>query len=151
MSRASYAGVAGVSVVAPDYNPNFDYEDAGKNHSVWFLDVATFLNQLRQVRDAKAGGIAIYRLGTEDVSIWDALSVRRDFKMDDASRALLEVLKGTDTIADVGDGEIVSVDANQSDGLRSLALDEEGYMTASYSKFPQFPTLYHQGAGDPHL
>jgi len=150
MSRASYAGVAGVSVVAPDYNPNFDYEDAGRNHSVWFLDVATFLNQLRQVRDAKAGGIAIYRLGTEDVSIWDALSVKRDFKMDDAARALLEILKGTDTIADVGEGEIVSVDENQSDGLRSLALDAEGYLTASYSKFPQFPTLYHQGAGDPH-
>src|SRR5437870_2198268 len=84
MSRASYAEVAGVTVAAPDYNPYFDYEDADKDHSVWFLDVVTFLNQLRRVREAKAGGVAIYRLGTEDVSIWDALSVRHDFKMDDA-------------------------------------------------------------------
>lgn len=150
MSRASFAGVAGVTVAAPDYNPYFSYEDADKNHSVWFLDVVTFLNQLRQVREAKAGGVAIYRLGTEDVSIWDALSVHRDFKMDDASRSLLEVLKGTDTIADVGEGEIVSVDQSQSDGLRTLAVDNDGYLTAAYSKFPQFPTLYHQGAGDPH-
>jgi peptidoglycan-N-acetylglucosamine deacetylase len=150
MSRASYAEVAGVTVAAPDYNPYFYYEDADKDHSVWFLDVVTFLNQLRRVREAKAGGVAIYRLGTEDVSIWDALSVPRDFKMDDASRSLLEVLKGTDTIADVGEGEIVSVDESQSDGLRTLAVDRDGYLTAAYSKFPQFPTLYHQGAGDPH-
>src|SRR6195256_1407018 len=83
MSRASYAEIAGVTVAAPDYNPNFSYQDSNKDHSVWFLDVVTFLNQLRQVRGAKAGGIAIYRLGTEDVSIWDALSVHQDFKMDD--------------------------------------------------------------------
>ena len=150
MSRASYAEVAGVTVAAPDYNPYFYYEDADTDHSVWFLDVVTFLNQLRQVRDAKAGGVAIYRLGTEDVSIWDALGVRRDFKMDDTTRSLLEVLRGTDTIADVGEGEIVSVDQSQSDGRRALAVDENGYLTATYSHFPQFPTLYHQGAGAPH-
>lgn len=150
MSRASYAEVETATVAAPEYNPYFYYEDADKDHSVWFLDVVTFLNQLRAVRDAKAGGFALYRLGTEDVSIWDALGVHRDFKMDDASRSLLEVLRGTDTIADVGEGEIVSVDENRSDGLRTLAIDPEGYLTTTYSKFPQFPTLYHQGAGAPH-
>jgi cellulose synthase/poly-beta-1,6-N-acetylglucosamine synthase-like glycosyltransferase/peptidoglycan/xylan/chitin deacetylase (PgdA/CDA1 family)/spore germination protein YaaH len=150
MSRASYADVAGVTIATPHYNPYFYYEDADKDHSVWFLDVVTFLNQLRAVRDAKAGGFALYRLGTEDTSIWDALAVPRDFKMDDASRSLLEVLRGTDTIADVGEGEIVSVDETQSDGQRALAVDKEGYLTATYSKFPQFPTLYHQGAGAPH-
>jgi cellulose synthase/poly-beta-1,6-N-acetylglucosamine synthase-like glycosyltransferase/peptidoglycan/xylan/chitin deacetylase (PgdA/CDA1 family)/spore germination protein YaaH len=150
MSRASYAEVSGVTINAPHYNPYFYYEDADKDHSVWFLDVVTFLNQLRAVRDAKAGGFAIYRLGTEDVSIWDALNVPRDFKIDAASRSLLEVLRGTDTIADVGEGEIVSVDETQSDGERTLALDQDGYLTATYSKFPQFPTLYHQGAGAPH-
>src|SRR5207247_9134236 len=99
MSRANYAEVTGVTVAAPDYNPYFDYEDADKDHSVWFLDVVTFLNQVRRVREAKAGGFAIYRLGTEDVAIWDALGVANDFKLDTATRAALEVLKGTDTIA----------------------------------------------------
>lgn len=150
MSRASYAGTKGVSVVAPDYNPFFYYQDAGRDHSVWFLDVVTFLNQLRQVREIKAGGFAIYRLGTEDVSIWDALSTSRNFQMSGASRSRLEILKGTDTIADVGEGEIVSVDETQSDGSRALAVDDQGYLTARSSKFPQFPTLYHQGAGAAH-
>src|SRR3954464_724720 len=150
MSRASYAEVETATVAAPHYNPYFYYEDADKDHSVWFLDVVTFLNQLRRVREAKAGGFAIYRLGTEDVSIWDALNIPNDFKMDFASRSALQVLKGTDTIADVGEGEIVSVDASTADGRRTLAVDQEGYLTANYSKFPQFPTLYHQGAGTAH-
>ncbi|MEP6698714.1 MAG: glycosyltransferase [Verrucomicrobiota bacterium] len=150
MSRASYAEVESLSIGAPDYNPYFYYEDADKNHSVWFLDVATFLNQLGAVRDGKAGGIAIYRLGTEDVAIWEALNVPRDFNPDPATRAQLEVLEGTDTIADIGDGEIVSVDESRADGRRTLALDGEGYLTATYTKFPQFPTLYHQGAGAAH-
>src|SRR3954447_7602658 len=150
MSRASYAEIAKTTIEAPHYNPYFYYEDADKDHSVWFLDVVTFLNQLRRVREANAGGFAIYRLGTEDVAIWDALAIPNDFKMDTATRAPLEVLKSTDTIADVGEGEMVSVDESRADGYRTLAVDAEGYLTATYSQFPQFPTLYHQGAGGPH-
>ncbi len=150
MSRASSAGTESVSIAAPDYNPSFYYEDADKVHTVWFLDVATFLNEVREVRDEKAGGFALYRLGSEDTAIWDALNVPRDFKIDNQTRPLLEVLKSTDTITDVGDGEIVTVDEDRSDGMRTLTVDPEGYLTASYTKFPQFPTLYHQGEGGEH-
>ena len=60
-------------VTGPGYNPYLYFEEGEKEHAVWFLDVATFLNQVREVRDAKAGGFALYRLGTEDPAIWDAL------------------------------------------------------------------------------
>lgn len=150
MSRASSAGIDSVSIAGPDYNPSFYYEDANKVHTVWFLDVITFLNQLREVRAQKAGGFALYRLGSEDTGIWDALNVRGDFKFDAATRSSLEVLKGTDTITDVGDGEIVTVDESRSDGKRELSLDGDGHLVATYTQFPQFPTLYHQGAGGEH-
>ncbi|HJX98777.1 MAG TPA: polysaccharide deacetylase family protein [Chthoniobacterales bacterium] len=150
MSRAYNAEVGTAEVIAPSYNPYFYFQEEDKEHAVWFLDVATFLNQLREVRGQKAGGFALYRLGTEDPAIWDALAVRRDFKIDNQTRDALEVLKGTDTITDVGDGEIVSVDENRADGRRTLAVDGEGYLTAKYTKFPEFPTLYHQGAGGEH-
>jgi cellulose synthase/poly-beta-1,6-N-acetylglucosamine synthase-like glycosyltransferase/peptidoglycan/xylan/chitin deacetylase (PgdA/CDA1 family)/spore germination protein YaaH len=150
MSRASAAGVETVGIAAPDYNPSFYYEDADKVHTVWFLDVVTFLNELREVRQEKAGGFAVYRLGSEDVAIWDALNVRPDFKIDNQTRDALETLRGTDTITDVGDGEIVTVDESRSDGTRNLTVDPESYLTANYTKFPQFPTLYHQGAGGEH-
>jgi peptidoglycan-N-acetylglucosamine deacetylase len=150
MSRANNAEVETAEVSAPGYNPYFYFEDGDKEHAVWFLDVVTFLNELREVRDQKAGGFALYRLGTEDPAIWEALNVSRDFKIENQTRRSLEVLKGTDTITDVGDGEIVTVDESRSDGMRHLAVDREGYLTAKYTKFPEFPTLYHQGAGGEH-
>ena len=150
MSRASSAGIESTEVSAPGYNAYFYYEDNDVEHAVWFLDVVTFLNELREVRKQRAGGIALYRLGTEDSAIWDALSTPSDFKFDTSTRSLLEVLRGTDTIADVGDGEVVTVDQSRADGLRSLGIDKDGYLTATYTKFPEFPTLYHQGAGDTH-
>ncbi len=150
MSRAQNAEIESAEVIGPDYNPYFYFEDNDKEHAVWFLDVVTFLNQLRDVRDYKAGGFAVYRLGTEDPAIWDALAVPHDFKLDTQTRDQLEVLKGTDTITDVGEGEIVTVDESRADGSRKLAVDGDGYLTAKYLKFPEFPTLYHQGAGGEH-
>src|SRR5438270_1348338 len=150
MSRASNAEIASAEVSAPGYNPYFYYEDNDKDHAVWLLDVVTLLNELREVRKQKAGGVALYRLGTEDTAIWDALAVAPDFRLDLATRSLLEVLRGSDTITDDGDGEIVTVDESRADGMRTLAVDKDNYLTANYTKFPEFPTLYHQGAGDAH-
>jgi cellulose synthase/poly-beta-1,6-N-acetylglucosamine synthase-like glycosyltransferase/peptidoglycan/xylan/chitin deacetylase (PgdA/CDA1 family)/spore germination protein YaaH len=150
MSRAHNAEVDTAEVIGPNYNPYFYFEEDDKEHAVWFLDAVTFLNQLREVRDEKAGGFALYRLGTEDPAIWDALNVPRDFKLDKPTRQALEVLKGTDTITDVGEGEIVTVDESRSDGARGVSVDADGYFTAKYLKFPEFPTLYHQGAGGEH-
>src|SRR5206468_3739933 len=84
------------------------------------------------IGEKKAGGFALYRLGSEDPSIWDALSVPRDFKLDNRTRKSLEILEGTDTITDVGDGEIVTVDESRSDGRRNLAVDPEGYLAGKY-------------------
>lgn len=160
MSRANDAEIQSTEVQGPSYSPYFYFQDEDKEHAVWFLDAVTFLNQLRDVRDEKAGGFAVYRLGTEDAAIWDALSIPRDFKFaaadsssspaDLQTRQSLELIKSTDTIADVGDGEIVTVDEERIDGERKLALDSDGYLTAKYVKFAQFPTLYHQGAGGEH-
>src|SRR5467141_2306827 len=80
MSRANNAEIESTEVSGPSYNPYFYFEEEDKEHAVWFLDVVTFLNQLREVRGQKAGGFALYRLGTEDPAIWDALAVSRDFK-----------------------------------------------------------------------
>src|SRR5881296_1947380 len=150
MSRANDAEVESTEVKGPSYSPYFYFQDEDKEHAVWFLDAATFLNQLREARDQKAGGFALYRLGSEDPAIWDALSVPRDFRFDNQTRQSLEPIKSSDTIADVGDGEIVTVDEDRKDGARKLTVDAEGYLTAKYVKFAEFPTLYHQGAGGEH-
>jgi cellulose synthase/poly-beta-1,6-N-acetylglucosamine synthase-like glycosyltransferase/peptidoglycan/xylan/chitin deacetylase (PgdA/CDA1 family)/spore germination protein YaaH len=150
MSRAKNADVESAEVTGPGYNPYFYFEDGDQEHAVWFLDATTFLNELRDVRDQKTGGFAVYRLGTEDPAIWDALVFPKDFKFDNQTREQLEILRGTDTITDVGEGEIVTVDESRADGRRTLAVDADGNLTAKYTKFPEFPTLYHQGAGGEH-
>lgn len=149
MSRASYADVAGFSVSAPDYSPSFSYDDGDDEHTVSFLDATTFLNELRSARQKKVGGIAVFRLGTEDSAIWDAMNLRPNVKPDAATQNALGLLKSTDTIADIGDGEIVSVDESRSDGSRRVGVDAAGNFTAAYLQFPKFPTLYHQGGGKP--
>ena len=163
MSRANDAEIKSVEVTGPSYSPFFYFQDEDKEHAVWFLDAVTFLNQLRDVRDEKAGGFALYRLGSEDPAIWDALNVPRNFnfaaanlrasqesELDKQTRQSLELIKSSDTITDVGDGEIVTVDEDRTDGMRKLAVDDDGYLTAEYVKFAEFPTLYHQGAGREH-
>src|SRR5437762_11898034 len=139
-----------MKVNVPNYSTYIYYQEEDKEHAIWFLDAVTFLNQVREVRNQKAGGFAVYRLGSEDPAIWDALNVPRDFKLDNPTRQALEVIPSTDTITDVGEGEIVTVDENRADGMRKLAIDADGYLTAKYTKFPEFPTLYHQGAGGEH-
>src|SRR5919198_2822323 len=141
MSRANDAEIGTVQVQGPSYSPYFYFQDEDTEHGVWFLDAITFLNQLRDVRDEKAGGFALYRLGSEDPAIWDALNAPRDFKFDNQTRQALELIKSTDTITDVGDGEIVTVDEDRTDGLRKLAVDADGYLTAKYVRFAEFPTL----------
>ncbi|HEX3817152.1 MAG TPA: polysaccharide deacetylase family protein, partial [Chthoniobacterales bacterium] len=150
MSRASYAEIPGFSAGAPDYNPTFSYDDGDDEHTVSFLDATTFLNELRSARGKKVGGIAIFRLGLEDSAIWEAIKLPPHAKPDAQVQNELGILKSTDTITDIGDGEIVSADESRADGLRTIGLDAAGNFTATYKQFPEFPTLYHQGGGKPH-
>ena len=145
MSRASYADVPGFEAGAPDYNPTFSYDDGEEEHTVSFLDATTFLNELRSARRKKTGGIAIFRLGLEDSAIWDAIKLPADEKADARVQSELGVLKSTDTIADIGDGEIVSVDESRADGLRKIGLDAQGNFTAAYEKFPRVPDALSPG------
>ncbi|MGH7938557.1 MAG: polysaccharide deacetylase family protein, partial [Chthoniobacterales bacterium] len=150
MSRASYAEVPGSAAGAPDYNPTFSYDDGDDEHMVSFLDATTFLNELRSARRKKVGGIAVFRLGLEDSAIWPAIKLPVNVRPDAQVQDELGVLKSTDTITDIGDGEIVSADESRADGLRAIGLDAAGNFTATYKQFPEFPTLYHQGGGKPH-
>jgi peptidoglycan-N-acetylglucosamine deacetylase len=56
-------------------NPYVTYADsAGADHVAWFLDGVTAWNEARAGVDLGAAGSAIWRLGSEDPSIWHAIS-----------------------------------------------------------------------------
>src|SRR5258708_26239905 len=100
MSRANDAEIDSVQVQGPSYSPYFYFQDEDTEHAVWFLDAVTFLNELRGVRNEKAGGFALYRLGSEDPAILVALKVPRDFNFADQKRQALGLIKTTDTITE---------------------------------------------------
>ena len=45
-------------------------EDNGVEHQVWFLDAVTALNQMRAAREVGIRTFALWRLGSEDRSLW---------------------------------------------------------------------------------
>ena len=177
MSRASEAGLDAdlsgkkTEVGPPSYNGQYQYaeQDSGEEHTVSFHDAITIYNPLRAARAAEFGGIGIVRLGMEDPQIWDVL----ELKGQPSSGALkaLGTIKASDTITNVGRGEIVKVDPTRDDGARVVTIDtsapplihpndtfesttlaevHKGLLRASYVDFATYPILYHQGAGGEH-
>jgi hypothetical protein len=55
-------------------NPHFSFiEDNGQRHDVWFLDGITAFNEIHAADVYRPAGYAVWRLGSEDPSIWSVL------------------------------------------------------------------------------
>ena len=55
-------------------NPHFSFiEDDGKRHDVWFLDGVTAFNEIHAADIYQPAGYALWRLGSEDPSVWSVL------------------------------------------------------------------------------
>jgi peptidoglycan/xylan/chitin deacetylase (PgdA/CDA1 family)/spore germination protein YaaH/glycosyltransferase involved in cell wall biosynthesis len=101
-------------------NPHFTYaEDDGKTHQVWFLDAVTAFNQIHAADPYRPAGYALWRLGSEDPSIWSVLGRSYDAP---APEGLREIAMGSD-IDFEGVGEILRIAAQPSPGNRKYELD----------------------------
>ncbi|QBP42468.1 glycosyltransferase [Paenisporosarcina antarctica] len=111
-------------------NPYIKYKDKNKSHELWFLDSATFHNQWKMAISSGAKGVALWRLGTEDPSIWDIVKGHE-------TNQLLAVKNGDITYYS-GEGSIFRTKTDQHVGERSLDFDESGLITAeSYISMPK--------------
>jgi cellulose synthase/poly-beta-1,6-N-acetylglucosamine synthase-like glycosyltransferase/peptidoglycan/xylan/chitin deacetylase (PgdA/CDA1 family) len=103
-------------------NPHFSYmEDGNIRHDIWFLDGATAFNEIHAADVYAPAGYALWRLGTEDPSIWDVMG--RPYGS--PAPAGLQDIPISDDIDFEGQGEILRVDANPSTGTRRLELDPQ--------------------------
>ena len=119
----------------PDtFNLHYSYEDENDRvHTVWMLDGVTAYNELRASERAGVRGTAMWRLGTEDPSMWDIWDATH---ADDATRAKLqEVPAGYDIIRE-GDGDIWRITATPTSGKRTFdydsssdAIDDESFQS----------------------
>jgi len=103
-------------------NPHFSFvEDDGKRHDVWFLDGVTAYNEVHAADAYRPAGYAVWRLGSEDPSIWSVLGRDYDSPPPDMLR---HIGRGQD-IDFEGEGELLQVTQTPEKGARSFALDTD--------------------------
>jgi cellulose synthase/poly-beta-1,6-N-acetylglucosamine synthase-like glycosyltransferase/peptidoglycan/xylan/chitin deacetylase (PgdA/CDA1 family)/spore germination protein YaaH len=104
-------------------NPHFEYidEDNNQRHVVWFLDGVTVLNELRAARALGLQTFALWRLGSEDSSLWN---VWDHPSSPDAPQALNSVQPGHDVDTE-GDGDIIRVTSLPKAGVRTVTVDTD--------------------------
>jgi cellulose synthase/poly-beta-1,6-N-acetylglucosamine synthase-like glycosyltransferase/peptidoglycan/xylan/chitin deacetylase (PgdA/CDA1 family)/spore germination protein YaaH len=101
-------------------NPHFSYaEDDGQKHEVWMLDAVTAFNQIHAADIYKPAGYAIWRLGSEDPSLWSVLDRNYDAT---APEALKVIPSGLDVDFE-GEGEILRVSGKPAPGARSIEIE----------------------------
>jgi len=102
-------------------NPHFGYvDDDNRQHEVWFLDAVTALNEMRAAQTLGIHTFALWRLGSEDRSLWRVWDVPGEANAPDR---LKDVPPGQDVDME-GYGEILHIEAKPTNGTRDLAIDK---------------------------
>ena len=101
-------------------NPTFHWTDDDSTRSiVWFLDGATGWDQIRAAERAGVAGVGVWRLGSEDPSLWSVLG-RGGLS---ASPAALSKMSIEYDVNFIGTGEILRMVAEPTQGHRTMRVD----------------------------
>nr|WP_156319884.1 polysaccharide deacetylase family protein [Bacillus sp. FJAT-18017] len=115
-------------------NPYLRYKQDGKNHTVWFLDAATFYNQMKLAIDSGSRGVALWRLGSEDPAIWDFINQPDEIQNPSAA---LDTLASNEPDIVTGAGEVIKVSKAET-GKRTIKLNGNGLIdSVNYAKLPK--------------
>jgi len=122
-------------------NPHFTYLDGDNSrHDVWYLDGVTALNQMRAARSLGITTFALWRLGSEDRSLWKVWDLPWD---KDAPSKLNVVDPGQDVDIE-GEGDILRIESEPSPGTRDITVDASSLVTNEV--FRALPSPYRIGA-----
>ncbi len=106
----------------------YDDEDAHVRHQVWFLDAVTVLNEMRAARALGLQTYALWRLGSEDNSMWKVWD--QPTKVDPV-KELAQVEPGYDVDTE-GEGDILRVTRKPQSGKRTVTMDDDGAVPLEY-------------------
>ncbi|HEY2849744.1 MAG TPA: glycosyl hydrolase family 18 protein, partial [Gemmatimonadaceae bacterium] len=147
MVRAKEHG-ATVQFDSVSLNPYITYTDsAGTDHVAWFLDAVTAWNQAQAGVALGAAGTAVWRLGSEDPSIWNAIS-------NDVPRGqpttLADIPGGYDPKF-AGVGGLLRITTRPQPGHRLLQVDPRTQLITheSITQFPSPWVVERFGSSDP--
>jgi peptidoglycan-N-acetylglucosamine deacetylase len=104
-------------------NPHYEYidEDTHTRHVLWFLDGVTLLNEMRAARGLGLQTFALWRLGSEDRSMWNVW----DKPSNPAALDGLGSLQPGHDVDNTGSGDILRVTGLQKTGKRTVTVDTD--------------------------
>ena len=122
-------------------NPHFSYLDEHSfRHDIWFLDAVTALNQMRSAQSLGIQTFALWRLGSEDRSLWKAWDLPGDTG---AAEKLRDVPPGAEVDME-GQGEILRIENKPAHGSRDLTVDANSQLITD-EVFQNLPEPYRVG------
>ena len=117
-------------------NSSFAYTEGGVRHDIWLLDAAAMHGELRTLRAMGLNAVALWRLGTEDPSIWTMFGRHRVLP---PASAIEAIPAGTNVDIE-GSGEILRIGTVPVPGYRHVATDRQGAITDV--RFDRLPSPY---------
>src|SRR5579859_1386598 len=122
-------------------NPHFSYLDEHNfRHDVWLVDGVTALNHMRSAQNMGIRTFALWRLGSEDRSLWRVWDVPGDAGATDKLR---DVPPGADVDME-GQGEILRIEEKPAHGTRDLTIDGNSKLITD-EVFQNLPEPYRVG------
>src|SRR5215467_7036175 len=150
-SESSTDGMIDVHLDPDSLNPTFDYEEQDQTHNVWLLDAITAFNQIAISRPYQPRGFALWRLGSEDPSIWSFFG--RNAPLDASTAARMTAMRYGYDLEYEGTGEILRITHTPSEGLRQVVFDPDRSLitTEDIKLFPKPYVITRYGAADHKL
>ncbi|MDB5708258.1 MAG: polysaccharide deacetylase, partial [Sphingomonas bacterium] len=118
-------------------NSGFAYEEGSTRHVIWLLDAASAYNQLNFLQRAGIGGVALWRLGSEDAGLWSIFG--RGHRTLPAANVIENIPAGTEVDIE-GPGEILKITAVPVPGVRHVGTGRNGLI--GKVDFTQLPSPY---------
>jgi cellulose synthase/poly-beta-1,6-N-acetylglucosamine synthase-like glycosyltransferase/spore germination protein YaaH/peptidoglycan/xylan/chitin deacetylase (PgdA/CDA1 family) len=129
---------AQVSLDDDALNPTYGYvDDDGSKHIVWFLDAATFFNEVKVGDAYRPRGYALWRMGSEDPGVWTFM--RQTYG--GAKPAGLETIAPGTNVDFDGQGEVLHVSATPTAGKRTIEVDPDNGLISG-EDYAVMPTSY---------
>ena len=126
-------------------NLNYNYSDQdGNAHTVYFTDAATNFNIVRMADDWATGGVALWRLGSEDPRLWSFF--QKNLSIDSLHKTGVDMKGLTDVglnnrISYTGDGEVLDLVTTPVAGKINVSLDTNSYVIRN-QQYIKLPTKY---------
>ncbi|MEZ2337454.1 glycosyltransferase [Mucilaginibacter sp. RCC_168] len=128
-------------------NLHFNYVDQDSlDHTIYFTDAATNFNVIRMADDWATGGVALWRLGSEDPRLWSYF--QKNLSIDSLRKTGIDLKKlttvGLNNRVNVdydGEGEVLDLITSPTTGQIDVKLDTSNF-TITNQQYIKLPTKY---------